>query len=65
MSDAQLEAFGQKAKEYNLDLKIETSSSAANAIDEAVHIALKHVLALFAFTLATKVICKMYLKSQS
>lgn len=41
MSDAQLEAFGQKAKEYNLDLKIETSSSAANAIDEAVHIALK------------------------
>ncbi len=41
MSDEQLEAFGKKAKAYNLDLKIETSSSAANAIDEAVHIALK------------------------
>ncbi len=41
MSDEQLDAFGQKAKAYNLDLKIETSSSAAQAIDEAVHIALK------------------------
>lgn len=41
LSDEQLDAFGKKAKAYNLDLKIETSSSAASAIDEAVHIALK------------------------
>ncbi|BFI66287.1 hypothetical protein okayama3_18720 [Yersinia pseudotuberculosis] len=41
MDDKQLESFGEKVKKYNLDLKIETSSSAAKAIDEAVHIALK------------------------
>lgn len=41
MSDDELKAFGEKAKQYELDLRIETSSSAAEAIDEAVNIALK------------------------
>lgn len=41
MNDEQLKAFGEKAKNYGLDLKIETSSSASEAIDKAVDIALK------------------------
>ncbi|QAV24112.1 hypothetical protein PH4a_12520 [Proteus hauseri] len=41
MNDSELIAFGEKVKEYELDLKIETSSSEAKAIDKAVDIALK------------------------
>ncbi|MCT6517497.1 sugar phosphate isomerase/epimerase [Proteus vulgaris] len=41
MNDEQLKSFGEKAKNYGLDLKIETSSSASEAIDKAVDIALK------------------------
>ncbi|HEJ9628548.1 TPA: TIM barrel protein [Proteus mirabilis] len=41
MNDEQLNAFGEKAQKYGLDLKIETSSSEAKAIDKAVDIALK------------------------
>lgn len=41
MNDEQLKVFGEKAKNYGLDLKIETSSSASEAIDKAVDIALK------------------------
>lgn len=41
MTNEELQSFGQKAKDYKLDVKIETSSSEPKAIDKAVNIALK------------------------